>query len=93
MATKTSKIFKGVLENAGLGEVAFYLKKAKQNLSYAEYTLSNTDFSEVASRSKTIDKKIQLLRNTILELDEEIENIGLDIVRELENINESEEEK
>ena len=90
---RTSKAFKGVLENAGLGEVAFYLKKAKQQLAYAEYALDNTNFSDALSRSKKIEVKIQLIRNTILELDEEIENLGLDLINELEKIDESEKEK
>lgn len=42
---KNPNFYRGVLENAGLGEVAFFLKKAKQNILYAEMALEHTDFS------------------------------------------------
>jgi predicted translin family RNA/ssDNA-binding protein len=90
MINKTSKIYKGVLESAGLGEVAFYLKKVKQNLGYASYALDNTDFEEISAKSKKIDKKIEALKNTILELDEDIENLGNELCETLENTNETE---
>ena len=91
MGNKTVKIYKGVLENAGLGEVAFYLKKAKTYLSYSLYALDNTDFKDVTSKSKSINKKIELLKNTILEIDNEIDDLGLELANEVEEINEEEE--
>ena len=91
MSNKTK--FRGVLENAGLGEVAFYLKKVKTNLAYAGFALENTQFEEVRNKSKKIDKKIELLKNTILEIDDEIDNLGLELAEELEKINETEEEE
>ena len=84
MGNNKTAIFKGVLENAGLGEFAFYLKKAKTNLGYAVYALDNTDFSEVTTKSKKIEQKIQLLRQTIVEIDEEIEGLGLEIAEAVE---------
>ena len=92
MNPRHPKVFKGVLENAGLGEVAFYLKKAKQNLAYAGYALDNTDFDEVREKSKGINRKVELLKNTILEIDEEIDNLGLELMGAIEKVKESEDD-
>lgn len=92
MSNKTRLLYKGVLENAGLGEVAHFLKKAKTNLSYALYALDNTDFEEVGNKSKSINKKIELLKNTILEIDDEIDNLAGELANEVEKINETEED-
>ena len=88
-----SKIkFRGVLENAGLGEMSFYLKKAKQYLSYAVFSLDNTNFSDVASQSKKVEQKLAQLRQTISELDEEIENLGTDLVKAVQEAHEKEDD-
>jgi hypothetical protein len=85
-----SPIFRGVLENAGLGEVSFYLKKVKKYLEYVTFSLDNTNFDEVSRKSKKIAKRIEALKGSILELDVEIENLGMELVNELEKNEESE---
>lgn len=85
MRNKSSNLYKGVLENAGLGETAFYLKKAKTYLSYAEYALDNTDFESVVSKSKSLHQKIEGIKQLILELDDGIDSLGNELVEEIGN--------
>ena len=87
------KYFHGVLESAGLGEVGYYLKKAKTNLGYAEYTLNSTDFSEITDRARDLKKKIANLHNTIVEIDVEIDRVMADMATAIEEVKESEEEE
>ena len=68
---KNLKFFRGVLESAGLGEVAFFLKKAQQNISFAKVSLDNTDFSSF-SKLPAIQEKIARIRNLIGEVDQDI---------------------
>ena len=42
-SSRFSRFYAGALESAGLGEAAFFLRKAKQNLSYALYAIENMD--------------------------------------------------
>lgn len=85
-------LYSGVLENAGLGELSFYLRKSKQYLSYAMYSLDNTDFSDAAAKSKKVNKKVEELKQIILELDTEIEGLGLELEKAARERVDSEEE-
>ncbi len=90
MSNKTAKLYKGVLENAGLGEVSFYLKKVEQNLGYAMYALDNTNFKDVSAQSRKVADKLKALKNTILELDQEIEDLTTALIFEVEKSDETE---
>ena len=79
---KNPKFYRGVLENAGLGEVAFFLKKAKQNLLYAVVALENTDFSSFDELS-AIQAKIVKLRDFIAELSDDMEQTEQRLVAEV----------
>lgn len=74
---------KGVLESAGLGEVAFFLKKAKQNILYAEMTLEHTDFSSTRELVG-LHEKANRLRDLIAEMSSDIEAAGNSFVEEIE---------
>lgn len=64
---KNLKFYRGVLESAGLGEVAFFLKKAKQDVLYAALALENTDFSAFAEFN-AIQAKLVKLRDLVAEV-------------------------
>jgi hypothetical protein len=68
---KNPKIYRGVLENAGLGEVAFFLKKAKQEILYAVMALEHTDFSSF-DEFNAIQAKIVKLRGLITEISDDM---------------------
>ena len=76
MNTKTGRekprFYRGVLENAGLGEAAFFLKKAKQDVLYAATAIEHTDFSAIEVAG--LQGKIDGLRNLIAEVSGDIEN-------------------
>ena len=69
---KNTKFYKGVLESAGLGEVSFFLKKAKQNILYAAMALENTDFSSL-DELPAIQAKIVRLRDFVAEIGDDID--------------------
>lgn len=81
---KNLKIYRGVLENAGLGEVAFFLKKAKQEVLYAAMALEHTDFSSFDEVS-ALQAKLVKLRNLVAEVSGDIEmtehNLASEIIR------------
>lgn len=78
---KNIKFYRGVLESAGLGEVSFFLKKAKQDVLYATMALENTDFSSF-DELPALQAKIVNLRDFIANLSESIENAELKLVAE-----------
>ena len=88
-----SKLFSGVLENAGLGEVAYFLKKSKHNLDMAEYALGNTNFDEITAKSAKLKQKMEKLHNVILEIDGEIEQLATELIAVADSVEESDEEK
>ena len=88
-----SSFYTGVLESAGLGEIAYFLKAVKKNLAYACYSLENTDFTEISSKAKGLEKKIVSLKNMLQELDQEIENLGQALADEIENAKEAEDNR
>lgn len=65
----------GALENAGLGEFAYYMKKAGQYTAYAEFALDNTNFDALKGRPTEISEKIVKLRKMANELIFEINNL------------------
>ena len=79
---KNLKIGRGVLENAGLGEVSFFLKKAKQNVLYAAMALEHTDFSSF-DELPAIQAKLVKLRDLIAEVSDGIERTEQNLVAEI----------
>lgn len=76
---KNSKFHRGVLENAGLGEVAFFLKKAKQNILYAATALEHTDFSSFDEFS-ALQANVVRLRDLVAEVSDGMEKAELQLV-------------
>jgi hypothetical protein len=56
--SKNAVFCRGELESAGLAEVAYFLKKAKQNIEYARFALDSTDFSVVSDMLNPAENKI-----------------------------------
>jgi hypothetical protein len=65
---RISRFRRGDLVSSGLGEAAYYLKKAKQNLSFAIFGLENADFDEAAEVLKGEDLSVESLTKKIAEM-------------------------
>ena len=87
---KTSNFIKGTLESAGLGEVAYFLGKAKQNVQFAVMALEDTDFT--LSRRTLADGEARLdsIRKAVYEMDELLEMVHSNIAGEIDNKEEDE---
>jgi hypothetical protein len=70
---KNLRFYSGVLENAGLTEVAYCLKKAKQNIAYADFAFQNTDFEESKSHIADCSRKLIELSGLIRSVQESID--------------------
>lgn len=75
---------RGVLENAGLGEAAFFLKKAKQNILYAAMALEHTDFSSFDELT-ALQANIVKLRDLIVVVSEGMDQAERNLVAEVAN--------
>ena len=73
---------RGVLENAGLGEAAFFLKKAKQNILYAAMVLEHTDFSSFDELT-ALQANIVKLRDLIVVVSEGMDQAERNLVAEV----------
>ena len=80
---KNTRFYKGVLENSGIAEVAYFLKHAKKYLVYASSALEGTDFTEACKEVKELSEKIDLLSRGIVSVSEGLENIERSMVREI----------
>lgn len=76
---KNLKIGRGVLEHAGLGEVAFFLKKARQNILYAEMALEHTDFSSFDELT-ALQANLVKLKGLIVEVSEGMDQAERNLV-------------
>lgn len=79
---KNLKFYRGVLENAGLGEVAFFLKKAKQEVLYAALALEHTDFTSY-NEVIALQAKLVKLRNLVAEVSGDIDRTEQSIASEI----------
>lgn len=78
---KNLKFSRGVLENAGLGEVAFFLKKAKQEVLYAAMALEHTDFSSF-DEVTALQAKLVRLRDLVAEVSGDIDGAAQSLATE-----------
>jgi len=69
------------MESAGLGEAAHFLRKAKQQIVYAQFALENIDQTDALESTKT---RIGTLINAIGEAMSEIETTEVALVEEAE---------
>ena len=93
MSGKNVKIYRGALEKEGLSEVAYYFKKAEQNIQYAAYALDNTRFSDALLKISDINRKLAEIRRLTEEVVSGIDAASLSIYEKLQDREESEEAK
>jgi hypothetical protein len=80
---KNPFIYKGVLESAGLGEVAYFLEKAKENIRYAAFTLDHTDFDTAKRSLHASAGRFDDLGRLLAELQQAVESIGNEVAEDL----------
>ena len=83
---------RGVLESAGLGEVSYFLKKARQQLENARFALEHTEFSDDVTSIDAVSSKILDLNRNIVEMFVELDRAELQLATSASN-REAEEEK
>lgn len=88
-----TRFYKGVLETSELSEVAYFLKGAKKNLSYAEAALENTSFSSSCGELKDLAEKVELLSRGVVSISEELELVEQGLIREISRRESEEPEK
>ena len=93
MNSKNTKYIKGSLEREGLGEVAYYFKKANQNVSYATYALDNLEFSDATKTIKSVASKLEEIRRLANDVVAEIDAASAQICEEAEKKEEAKAEK
>jgi len=81
---KKPRFNKGVLENAGLSEVAHFLKKAKQQMEYAAFAIEHADLGEVADKVHMASEKIGLLVEGIEDIQNAIDEAERELLQEAE---------
>lgn len=69
------------MESAGLGEAAHFLRKAKQQISYAQFALDNIDQTDMLEVTRA---RIDELTKTIGEAMSEIETAEVALVEKAE---------
>lgn len=80
---KNTFIYKGVLESAGLSEVAYFLEKAKENVRYATFALEHTDFETAKQSLHASAGRFDDLGRLLSELQTAVESIGNEVAEEL----------
>lgn len=91
MNSKSTKYIKGTLEREGMGEVAYFFKKAGQNIAYADYALDNTKFEKSLLKVKAIAAKLAEIRKLSSEVIVAIDEASASICNEIEEDNEDKE--
>ena len=94
MAMKTGRnnsiFMKGALESAGLGEIAYFLNKAKQNVQFAVMALEETDFDLARRTLADGEARLDSIRKAVSEVDELLETVHGDMAEEAANMEENE---
>lgn len=65
-------IHKGALEAAGLGEVAYFLRKARQQLDHAKFALENIDFSRSAEMLQNAGSRVDAIEKLMLDMRDDL---------------------
>jgi hypothetical protein len=89
MNSKNPKYYKGTLEREGMGEVAYYFKKAGQNIAFATYSLDNAGFQDSSLRVKAIIDKVEEIKRLAGEVVAEIDKASIEICESAEAKEES----
>jgi hypothetical protein len=93
MNSKNTKYIKGSLEREGMGEVAYFFKKANQNIAYATDALDGIEFSDAAKSVKSVASKINEIRRLANDIVAEIDAASVQIVEAIEKKEEAKAEK
>lgn len=72
-SSKTIGVQRGALEAAGLGEVSYFLKKARQQLEHAKYALDEIDFSRSAELLSDAQSRIDAMDRMMVEIRVDLE--------------------
>jgi hypothetical protein len=78
---KNQRIYAGAMESAGLGEAAHFLRKAKQQIVYAQFALENIDQTDSL---ESTSQRIGTLIKSIGEAMSEIETAELALIADAE---------
>lgn len=71
---KFTDIQRGALEAAGLGEVAYFLKKARHQLDFAKFALRNIDFSRSEELIDSAQSRVDDIERIISEMNSDLQN-------------------
>jgi hypothetical protein len=88
---KNTVFHRGYLESAGLGEVSYFLKKARLNIDYAIFSLEHTDFSEAGKILSDAETAVGDINRMIIGLRAKLDDAEVSIVNASENLEETDE--
>lgn len=80
---KNTRFYGGVLESAGLSEVAYFLKKARQDVIYAAVSMQNAELKSVRDEVEGGLMKIESITSSIDELSRQIDALEQAAVNEV----------
>ena len=93
MSRKNASFIRGVLENSSLGEVAYYVRKAKTSIDYAEYTLQNAELKGTEELLKPLQDKMAVLETALIEAKVEFDALTEKMISKVADAEETEEAK
>ena len=76
-----------------MGEVAYYFKKANQNITYATYSLDGIEFSDATKSIRSVASKIEEIRRLANDIVAEIDSASAQVVEAVEKTEEAKAEK
>ena len=69
-SSRNSRFYRGALEHAGLGEAAYFLRKAKSFIAHAQTSLENLDpLGRVSESNAKIDAIVKQIGDAMLEIE------------------------
>jgi len=92
-SSKSLRFHKGILENAGFGEISYFIKKAKQNVVHASHVLRDTEFEESKEHIRNGAALIADLTEKVSMLQAALENVEWAAMRKLQDDEDKEEER
>lgn len=89
ISRRIAVIHKGALEAAGLGEVSYFLRKARQQIDHARFALENIDFSRSAEMLDSTGARVDEIEKLMLDMRDDLsraEQAALGSVEEKEEL-------
>lgn len=84
MNSKNTKYVKGTLEREGMAEVAYFFRKANQQIAYAGYALDGIEFSDAVKSIKSVASKLEEIKKLTNDIVAEIDNASVQICEAIE---------